>query len=88
MELVSRVRSIDEDLALAKELVDTLRNLEDLSKTLRFLTVKEMCKLTGWGSNTVQELYNRPDFPSCNFGKEKVAEIHAVINYFSVPRRR
>ena len=47
-----------------------------------------MCEATGWSEPTVKNLFNRPDFPSCDFGKEKKAEITAVINYFSVPRRK
>ena len=36
----------------------------------------------------VLELYNKKDFPSCDYGREKIAEINAVRNYFSVPRRK
>lgn len=55
---------------------------------LKFLSVEDFCKVSGWSEKTVQKLYNRPDFPSTDYGKEKKAEIHAVIKYFSVPRRK
>ncbi|MEE0699200.1 MAG: hypothetical protein U0M66_01185 [Bacilli bacterium] len=29
---------------------------------------------------TVQSLYNRPDFPSTDYGKEKKAEVHVLLN--------
>ena len=45
-------------------------------------------KMTGWSEKTVQELYNTPEFPATNLGKEKKAEVHAILNYFSVPRRK
>lgn len=62
--------------------------LSENAKMLRFITIREMAELTGWSITTVKKLYNRPDFPCCDFGKEKMAEINAVIKYFSVPRKK
>lgn len=45
-------------------------------------------EMTGWGRNTVNKLFDEPDFPCCDFGKEKKAEIHAVLQYFSKPHRK
>ena len=52
--------------------------------SIKFLTIKQVTELTGWNLNTTRNVFNRPDFPSCDFGKEKVIEIHALVNYFSV----
>ena len=69
-------------------LADRLEKIETNTQKLQFITVRELAKLTGWSIATVQNLFNRKDFPSCNFGKEKIAEINAVREYFKIPRRR
>lgn len=74
-----------EDLKL---IVANLKEIDKESVNLCFVGIGEMMERTGWSKKTVQELFNRPDFPSTDFGKEKKAEIHAVIKYFSVPRRK
>lgn len=79
---------INEELQKTSKLIDKLNEANQITKTLKFISIKEFCNLTGWSLKTVQTLYNRKDFPSTNLGKEKKAEIHAIINYFSVPRRR
>lgn len=80
------------------ELVETIKKLDEVcskidvvsekATTLGFITIAKMAELTGWSKKTVEELYNRRDFPSCDFGKSKVAEVNAVKEYFSVPRRK
>lgn len=83
---------LDDDLELKieklKELLNLLKEVDKQTINLCFVGIKEIVESTGWNKKTVQDLFNRPDFPSTDFGKEKKAEIHAVINYFSVPRRR
>jgi len=90
MEVGKRLISIslDEELERITNVVASLKELNDNVKSLAFITINDFCKLTGWSKNTVQNLYNSPDFPSCDLGKEKIAEVHAVIDYFKVPRRR
>ena len=80
--------NIDEQLDKAKELINVLKEVNERAQLIRFISIKEFSELTGWSEKTVQELYNRKDFPSTDFGKEKKAEVHAIINYFSVPRRK
>ena len=36
---------------------------------------------------TVRNMFNRADFPSCTFGKEKLVETSALKEYFRLPRR-
>lgn len=80
--------NLDEQLDKVKELLHCLKEIEKTSDILRFITIKDFSKITGWSIATVQILYNRPDFPSTDFGKEKKAEIHAIVEYFKVPRRK
>lgn len=80
--------SLKEEIDKMQKIVDHLAELKEKAYILNFLTVKDFMKITGWSEPTVQKLFNREDFPSCDFGKEKIAEVGAVINYFSVPRRK
>lgn len=54
----------------------------------KFYTTEEVSNLTGWSIATVRDLFNRPDFPSSNYGKEKKVEREALKEYFKVPRRK
>ena len=54
-----------------------------ISSDVRFYTVAELTELLGWGEPTVQKLFNDPKFPAADFGKQKVVEAHALIEYFS-----
>mgnify|MGYP004526898609 CR=1 FL=1 len=80
--------NLDTNIKKLKEICNLVTDIDNRMLTLQFISIKEFSKLTGWSQTTVQDLYNRPDFPSTNFGKEKKAEIHAIIEYFKVPRRR
>ena len=80
--------NLDEQLDKIKELLLCLKEIEKTTELLRFISIKDFSKITGWSEKTVQNLYNLPDFPSTDYGREKKAEIHAIIEYFKVPRRK
>lgn len=80
--------NLDEQVEKVKELMHYLKEIEKTTDLLRFISIEEFSNMTGWSIPTVQRLYNRPDFPSTNYGKEKKAEIHAIIEYFKTPRRK
>ena len=54
-----------------------------ISSEVRFYTIDQLRKMLGWSEMTVQKLFNDPSFPSSDFGKTKVVEAHALIDYFS-----
>ncbi len=85
---VSLDTDIGVELAKVKDLITALGELKEKANLIQFISIKEFTELTGWSEKTVQELYNRPDFPCTDFGKEKKAEVHAVVEYFKVPRRK
>jgi len=66
----------------------TKEEVENRFKYKVFLTIKEVVALTGWSIRTVQDLFNIPDFPSCDYGKEKIVEKNAFLKFFDTPRRR
>ena len=59
-----------------------------LSSEARFYSIPEVRKLTGWSEATVQKLFNDPSFPATDFGRSKLVEAHALINYFSKRRTK
>ena len=79
---------LGENLTKVTELCEKLDEANENCRKLRFITIRDMQKATGWSLTTVQELFRMKDFPCCDYGKEKVAEINAVIKFFSVPRRK
>lgn len=54
-----------------------------ISSEVYFYTIKDIMKMTGWSETIVQKLFNDPKFPAADFGKSKVVEAHALIEYFS-----
>lgn len=76
---------------LVDEIVNVVGKVEKIETVLtepKFYTIGETAKLLRWSEPTVQDLFNREDFPSCDFGKKKVVEATALKNYFSTPRRK
>lgn len=83
------------ELDTLEQLVDEIKSVvckvEKIETTLtepKFYNIEETAKLLGWSAPTVQDLFNRRDFPSCDYGKKKVVEATALKNYFCVPRRK
>lgn len=66
----------------------TVINQNSLSGEAVFYTIKDIEKMTGWSSTTVQKLFNTKDFPYCDFGRHKIVESHALIAYFSKRRTK
>ena len=54
-----------------------------ISSEVKFYTISDLKNMHGWSENTVQKLFNDPKFPSSDFGRIKVVEAHALIDYFS-----
>ena len=59
-----------------------------ISSEPRFYKIKDIQEMTGWSENTVQKLFNDPDFPSLDYGKAKLVEAHALIAFLSVKHER
>ena len=54
-----------------------------ISSEVRFYSCEDLQKMLGWSESTVSKLFNDPKFPSADFGRRKVVEAHALIDYFS-----
>ncbi len=54
-----------------------------ISSEARFYTIENIQEMPGWSKKTVQRLFNDPRFPAADYGRIKVVEAHALIDYFS-----
>ena len=74
------------ELATATELLETMNKIEEkaqqLNREFRFLTVEDVMQLTGYSKPTVLAIFNRPDFPACDYGKNKIVFLPAFYDYF------
>ena len=59
-----------------------------ISSEVRFYSIEDISEMTGWSHNTVGKLFSDPKFPSSDFGRKKIVEAHALIEYFSVKHER
>lgn len=70
------------------EAFDLTTDKRYISSEVRFYTVADLCKMLGWSHGTVEKLFRDPKFPSADFGRGKVVEAHALIDYFSKKHER
>lgn len=63
--------------------MDEIQKRIYVSSDVKFYTISDLKEMLGWSENTVQKLFNDPKFPSSDFGRIKVVEAHALIDYFS-----
>ena len=82
------VINLDEAIEKTSKLLENLKLLNEIDLPIVFVTVEDLVKATNLSRKTVLNIYNDPEFPCCDYGKTKIAELSAVIEYFSVPRRK
>ena len=58
---------IDANIQKLDELIEKLELVEDKSKMVQFLTIKEFCKLRNCSLSTGQKLFRLSSFPSENY---------------------
>ena len=58
-------------------------SVDEIPVEIRFFTISDLQEMLGWSETTVQKLFKDPNFPSADFGRSKVVEAHALIDYFS-----
>lgn len=59
-----------------------------ISSEVIMYSIDDVMKITGWSKAIVQRLFRNPAFPSIDFGKQKLVEAHALIEYMSVKHER
>ena len=89
LEMIRKQRqALQPEKEKVDEMTDTskIEKPSCLSSEVRFYGIAELVEMLGWSRHTVLKLFGDPEFPAVDFGKRKVVESHALIEYFS--RRR
>ena len=79
---------LDEQIKKCEELIKKYEELGDKGKQLHFVTVKELAKMRKCSLKTALDLFNLPDFPSEDFGKEKVILLEALREFYMTKRSK
>lgn len=80
--------NLDEQIKKCEELIKKYEELEGHAKQLHFVTVKELAEMKHCSIKTAQDLFNLHDFPSEDFGKEKVVLLEALKNWYMTKRSK
>ena len=59
-----------------------------VSSEVILYSIEDIVNMTRWSETTVQKLFNDPRFPSIDYGKRKVVENHALMQFLSVRREK
>lgn len=55
-----------------------------VSSEVILYSIKDIVEMSGWSETTVQKLFNDPSFPSIDYGKIKLVENHALMQFLSI----
>lgn len=80
--------NIEEESKKIGELLIKYEQLEQQTKKIHFVTIKEFADMRGCSIKIAQDIFNLPDFPSEDFGKEKVVSIEALKNFYMSKRSK
>lgn len=59
-----------------------------VSSEVILYSIEDMVKMTRWSYTTVEKLFNDPMFPAIDYGKRKLVENHALMQFLSVRREK
>jgi hypothetical protein len=59
-----------------------------VSSEVILYSIEDMVNMTRWSETTVQKLFNDPMFPAIDYGKRKLVENHALMQFLSVRREK
>lgn len=80
IEDLIKIKNIIEEICEYKKQIDALNQKETI---IEFLTVDEVCRILDISKKTANKLFNDPEFPSNNYGKEKKVLVSEFVNFFS-----
>lgn len=76
------------DLQKLNEYIIKCEEVEEKTKKIYFVTIKEFAEMRGCSLSVAQRIFNLPDFPSEDFGKEKVVSIEALKEFYMTKRSK
>ena len=59
-----------------------------VSSEVILYSIADIQDMSGWSETTVQKLFNDPKFPAIDYGKRKLVENHALMQFFSIRREK
>ena len=59
-----------------------------VSSEVILYSIEDMVNMTHWSYTTVEKLFNDPMFPAIDYGKRKLVENHALMQFLSVRREK
>ena len=59
-----------------------------VSSEVILYSIKDIQEMSGWSQTTVQKLFNDPSFPAIDYGKTKLVENHALMQFLSVRKEK
>ena len=74
--------NIEEEIKKCNELLAKYEQLEEQTKKIHFVTIKEFAEMRGCSLATAQAIFNLPDLAVEDFGKEKVVSLEALRNFY------
>lgn len=86
--LVNINTTIKEDLKTLNEYLVKCGEAEEKTKKIHFVTIREFAEMRGCSIKIAQDIFNLPDFPSEDFGKEKVVYIGALKEFYMQKRSK
>ena len=86
MPTTAELREYIELLTLAKDKYTELMELQEEPVSIEFLSISNVCDILKCNIKTALKLFNDPEFPCENYGKEKKILAKEFIRYFSVRR--
>ncbi len=77
-----------EELQTLNEYLVKCGEAEEKTKKIHFVTIREFAEMRGCSIKIAQDIFNLPDFPSEDFGKEKVVSIEALREFYMSKRSK
>ena len=79
---------IDINIRKLDEMLNKITLLEDKSKLLNFITIREFAEMRKCSIKIAQDIFNDKTFPSEDYGKHKVVELQALKDWYSQKRSK
>lgn len=80
IEDLIKIKIIIEEICEYKKQIDALNQKETI---IEFLTVDEVSRILDISKKNANKLFNDPEFPSNNYGKEKKVLVSEFTKFFS-----
>lgn len=77
---------IDLNIRKIEELISKLELLEDKSKMINFIGIREFANLRNCSIKTAQDIFNLDSFPCESIAKQKVISVEALKQWYMTKR--